>query len=100
MQNQNRQLDRYRCVICGRKVGNAHQAFIREDRPYGARLCREHAQIVAEHFADATITTLKLAIIRGKMREAGYQVDVAEYKRIGEGYSLEQSQKILSKVLD
>lgn len=100
MKYQAGQLSRYHCVICGKKLCNAHQAYIREDRPYGPRLCREHAQIVGEHFADVMITTLKLALVRKRLRQAGYQVDAVECSQKKQYYSMEDSDNILSQLLD
>jgi len=95
-----RQPDRYHCVICGKKVKNAHQAFIREDRPFGARLCKQHAEIIAEHFADTMITTLKLALVRKRLRQEGYEVDATGYAQSQEDYDSKDAQEFLSKIFD
>lgn len=104
MQHSNvRQPSRYHCVICGQKVKTARETYVREDRPHGARLCHGHAQIISTHFTDNVITTLELAIIRNRLRQAGHEVDASNpaYTRpqVEIGYSVEKSQEILSKIL-
>ncbi len=98
-----RQPSRYHCVVCGQRVKTARETYVREDRPYGARLCHSHAQIVSAHFTDSFITTLELAIIRNRLRQAGHEVGAPGSAQtrapIEIGYSAEKSQEILSKLL-
>lgn len=92
MRGQIRKPSRYQCVICGKKVPSANRAYIREDRPFGARLCQEHAEIIGKHFSDVTITTLKLALIKKRLRQAGYEVD-----NVGTNPRVSPNKKILNE---
>jgi len=100
MTNQARTISRYHCIICRKKVSTANHAYIREDRPFGARLCLQHAEIVGEHFSDIVITTLKLAVIRKRLRAAGHEVDKvgksptdSQTKRVKQ-----EAQKLISQI--
>ncbi|NQU77814.1 hypothetical protein HQ544_03900 [Candidatus Falkowbacteria bacterium] len=97
MKNQPRKPSRYHCAICNKKVATANLAYVREDNPHGPRLCQAHAVIINEHFSDGLITTLKLVIIRKRLREQGHDVDAVN-RRLSISIEKDQSSEILSQI--
>ena len=97
MKKRQAQKSRYYCAICNKSIKKAHQAYVREDKIGDVRVCYKHARMLEKYYGLGPFISLKLAFIKRELRILGHRAPKPSIF-MDEGFSKEESHKILSRI--